>query len=30
MHQILDLTVKNAEICPAVTRILDNMENALA
>ena len=30
MHQILDLTIKNAEICPAVVRILDNMENSLA
>ena len=30
MNQILDLTVKNAEICPAVTRILDNIEKTLA
>jgi Fe-S-cluster containining protein len=29
MHQILDLTVKNAEICPAVARILDNIESSL-
>lgn len=29
MHQILDLTIKNAEICPAVARILDNIENSL-
>ena len=29
MNQILDLTVKNAEICPAVARILDNIERTL-
>ena len=27
MVQILDLTLKNAEICPAVARILNNLEN---
>lgn len=26
MHQILDLTLKNTEICPAVARILQNIE----
>ncbi len=29
MQQILDLTVKNAEICPAVLRILDTIEQSL-
>lgn len=29
MHQVLELTLKNTEICPAVVRILDNMENSL-
>ncbi len=29
MQQILDLTIKNAEICPAVARILVNIENSL-
>ena len=29
MQQILELTVKNTEICPAVVRILDNIENSL-
>lgn len=26
MHQILNLTLKNAEICPAVARIVDNLK----
>jgi hypothetical protein len=30
MHQILELTIKNAEICPAVARILENIESTLA
>lgn len=30
MHQILELTIKNAEICPAVARILENIEYTLA
>jgi Fe-S-cluster containining protein len=29
MMQILDLTVKNTEICPAVVRILDEIERSL-
>ena len=29
MHQILDLTIKNAEICPAVARILDTIEESI-
>ena len=29
MHQILELTVKNTEICPAVVRILDNIKDSL-
>jgi len=29
MQQILELTVKNTEICPAVVRILENMENSM-
>jgi Fe-S-cluster containining protein len=29
MHRILDLTLKNAEICPAVARILSNIEQTL-
>ncbi len=29
MHQVLELTVKNTEICPAVVRILDNIESSL-
>ena len=29
MHQILSLTVKNAEICPAVVRILDHIEASI-
>jgi len=29
MNQILDLTVKNTEICPAVVRILENIEDTL-
>ncbi len=29
MHQILDLTVANAAICPAVAKILDNLEATL-
>ena len=29
MHQVLELTIKNTEICPAVVRILDNIENSL-
>lgn len=29
MHQILDLTVANAAICPAVAKILDNIEATL-
>ena len=27
MYQVLELTVKNTEICPAVVRILENIEN---
>ena len=30
MHQILELTVKNTEICPAVVRILENIEESLS
>ena len=30
MHQVFDLTIKNAEICPAVVRILNNIEKTLA
>lgn len=30
MLQILDLTVKNTEICPAVVRILENIEQSLS
>lgn len=30
MQQILKLTLKNAEICPAVARILDNIAGTLA
>jgi len=29
MQHILELTVKNTEICPAVVRILENMENSM-
>ena len=29
MQQILELTVKNTEICPAVVRILENIENSM-
>lgn len=29
MQQILNLTIKNAEICPAVARILDTIEESL-
>ncbi len=30
VQKILDLTVKNAEICPAVARILDNISSSLS
>ena len=30
MHQVLDLTIANTEICPAVVRILNNIEESLA
>ncbi|MFN8294954.1 MAG: YkgJ family cysteine cluster protein [Chitinophagales bacterium] len=29
MHQVLELTLKNTEICPAVVNILDNIESSL-
>jgi uncharacterized protein len=29
MHQVLDLTLKNTEICPAVVRILENIQESL-
>lgn len=29
VQKILDLTIKNAEICPAVARILDNISSSL-
>lgn len=29
MHQVLDLAVKNAEICPAVVRILENIKSSI-
>ena len=30
MHQVLDLSIKNTEICPAVARILDNISDSIS